>query len=273
MSHMKTGKDINVHWLTTMGIAAIAICCTQIIHEGVHALACVIVSGELLEFSALHVDCRCSGVGQSKIVAGSSSLVNIVVGTILYLFVQRSHQRNSAVRLFLWLFMLMSWLVGAGYWLFSGVANIGDWAEVITGWEPPWLWRGIMAILGAGLFMFFVWVSLREWGKTVGGGDEREQIKRSSKIGVLSYCAVLIVIVLTGIFNPYGIAGLPAVAALMMALGGMSPLLWMMQWFQAKSFKKAVRDPLVIHSRPAWMLAAVGTVFVYAFILGRTLYF
>lgn len=47
-----------IDWLTTVAIAAIAISLTQIIHEGTHALTCLITGGDLQEFSALHAACQ-----------------------------------------------------------------------------------------------------------------------------------------------------------------------------------------------------------------------
>jgi hypothetical protein len=44
--------------------------------------------------------------------------------------------------------MMMNWFYGAGYFIFSGLSNVGDWAVVINGWDPNWLWRGLMPIVG-----------------------------------------------------------------------------------------------------------------------------
>ena len=130
-----------------------------------------------------------------------------------------------------------------------------------------------MAILGTGSYMFFVWVSLRELGKMIGGNDLKSQISRAVKLGILAYIAVFFVILLAAIVNPYGITGLPAVAALMLALGGMSPMLWMMQWFRADSFAKLPGEPLAIEGQWAWIVMAILSVILYSVVLGKTLYF
>jgi hypothetical protein len=41
-------------------------------------------------------------------------------------------------RYFLWLLMTVSLLQGTGYWLFSGIGNLGNWAKVIEGLTPAW---------------------------------------------------------------------------------------------------------------------------------------
>jgi hypothetical protein len=131
----------------------------------------------------------------------------------------------------------------------------------------------MMAVAGATLYMFFVWLSLKEWGQIVGGSELKEQIGRATKLGILAYITIFLVILLAGFFNPEGITGLPAVAALLLALGGMSPLLWMMQWFRAICFDKVTKAPLEIQRQWVWVITAVAAVFVYAIVLGRTLYF
>jgi hypothetical protein len=125
--------------------------------------------------------------------------------------------------------MLMNWLYGAGYWMFSGIANVGDWAVVIEGWEPHWLLRVGMAVFGALVYMLFVWLALRLFGRMV-GGDGSEQIGRANKLGLISYVTSVVVVLLAGLFSPYGPLGLPAVAGFAAAAGSLSPLVWMMRW-------------------------------------------
>ena len=263
----------NTDWLTIIAIAAIAISLTIAFHEGIHALSCIVLGGDLQAYSALYVDCIDLGTGQEKIVAGSASVANLILGTVCLAILRRSRQRSSEGQFFLWLFMLMNWLNGAGYWAFSGIGNLGDWAKVISGWEPHWLWRMGMAIFGLGVFMYCVWFALHELGKIIGGEEASEQIGRANKLGILSYVAAILVIVLAGLNNPFGISSLPVIAGLIAVLGGMSPLVWMMQWFRAASFEKLPNKPLEIHRQWSWLSAAVVVVITYAFILGRTLYF
>lgn len=266
-------EKIAVDVLTTVAIAAIAFSLTTAIHEGVHALSCIAVGSELKELSAMHVACESNAIWQSKIVSGLAAVVNIILGMLFLLILRRSLQRSSETQFFLWLFMLMNWLLGAGYWMFSGIANVGDWASVIDGWDPHWLWRVVMTVVGTGFYMFFVWLSLHELGKIIGGSDEKEQIGRATKLGIISYITVALVTLAEGLFNPYGMTGLPAMAALMLALGGMSPLLWMMQWFRAKSFIKIEKEPLAINRSWVWVFIALVVIFVDVAILARTIYF
>lgn len=130
-----------------------------------------------------------------------------------------------------------------------------------------------MTIFGGAAFMLFVWLALKELGKIIGGDDAAEQIRRSTKLGLISYFAAVVTVLLAGFFNPYGITGLPAVAGSFAVIGALSPLLWMMQWFRAESFKKESKSPLQIHRQWIWIASGAAAIIGYSVILGQTLYF
>ena len=272
MSENVAERKAVVDLLTTIAIAAIAVIATGLFHEGIHAVSCVVLSGGLQEYSSLHVACEHAGIWQSKVGSGSSAVANIILGTIFLFVLRRSRQRSSEWVYFAWLFMLVNWLGGAGYWMFSGIANVGDWANVIAGWQPAWLWRVIMTLVGTGSYLFFVWFALKELGKII-GGEADEQIGRAVKLGMISYFTAVLVTLLAGFLHPYGMTSLPVIAGLLAVAGGLSPLLWMMQWFRAASFAKLPGLPLEIHRKLSWIIVAAVIIFVYVAVLGRTIYF
>ncbi|HRJ43266.1 MAG TPA: hypothetical protein PL105_15380 [Caldilineaceae bacterium] len=261
-----------VDWLTAVALAAMAISLTIAFHEGVHALTCVAFGGDLQEYSALHVSCELNIPWQEKVKAGSASVANLILGFIFLVLLRRSHQQSTERQFFFWLFMLTNWLNGAGYWMLSGVGNFGDWANVIAGWQPLWLWRLVMALGGTGVYAFLVWLALRELGKII-GGDANEQIGRAVRLGLIGYGSAVLVILLAGLFNPYGMASSPVVGGTMAVVFGLSPLLWMMQWFRAASFAKPPRPALEIHRKWGWVVTGGVVVLLYIFVLGPTLYF
>ncbi len=262
-----------VDWLTVVAIAAIAISLNVAFHEGVHALACVTVGGQLLEYSALYESCDSPTALQAKIVAGSAPTLNLMAGGLLWIILRYSRNWSSETQFFIWLLMLMNWFYGAGYFIFSGIANIGDWAVVINGWEPSWLWRVLMVIVGTMCFLLFVRVGLKEFGKMVGGGDANEQVSRAHKLCIRSYITAFVVVLMAGYFCPYGPLSLPVTAGLFAVLGALSPFLWMTRWFRLSRFEKLDKEPLEIHRKWQWLVASSIVVFIYVFILGRTLYF
>jgi hypothetical protein len=53
--------------------------------------------------------------------------------------------------------------VAAGYPLFSGVIGVGDWVNVIEGWQPVWVWRLLLAVIGFILYGWGVCSSAFAW--------------------------------------------------------------------------------------------------------------
>jgi len=272
MSQIDSAHKTVIDWLTVVAIAAIAISFNVAFHEGVHALTCLAVGGDLLEYSALYESCNSPTIMHVKIVAGSAPTFNLIAGVLMLGLLRRSQKRSSETQLFLWFFMLMNWFYGAGYFIFSGISNVGDWAVVIEGWEPGWFFRILMAIVGIVSFMVFIRVGLTEFGKMV-GGDAEDQIQRGNRFGILAYFTSFVVVLMAGFFCPYGLLSLPVTAGVFAVLGALSPFLWMMRWFRTEHFLKLEKEPLEIHRKWEWLTGAVIVVFAYVFILGRTLYF
>lgn len=272
MGSLPVDSSPQVDGLTLVSLSALAISLNVGIHEGIHALTCWASGGVLQAYSALYVSCATRTALQDKLVAGSAPLFNIAAGTALWLVVRRPRGKAMGGWYFLWLLMLMNWLYGAGYWMFSGIADVGDMAVVIRGWQPSWLWHVLMAVIGSLIFLFFVWLAVQEFGKRVGGEGE-EQIRRANKLTITGYVTSLVVVLVAGLFSPAGFLSLPVTAGLLAVVGGLSPLLWMMQWFRAKMFEKPAGPPLEIVRN--WSLVVAGlVVFVaYAVVLGRSLTF
>ena len=225
-----------------------------------------------LAFTPLMADRANRDADRSKIVAGSAPTYNLIAGFLLWIILRKSRKQAPETWFFLWLFMLMNWCYSAGYLIFSGIANVGDWAVVVNGWKPNWLWRVLMTILGTLFFMVFVRLALGELGKMI-GGEADEQIDRANKLCFASYITAFGVVLAAGFFCPYGFSSLPVTAGLFGVLGALSPFLFMMRWFRTEHFVKLVKEPLEIHRMWQWLVAALIVVFTYVFILGRTLYF
>ena len=66
-----------------------------------------------------------------------------------------------------------------GYFLFSGIGNIGDWTAVVAGWQPAWAWRVGLAALGTvTYFILFVPLCLRELRPFL-GNDAKIRVRRA----------------------------------------------------------------------------------------------
>ena len=261
------------HILTIIAIAALCSSLNVAFHEGIHAFTCLLVGGNLIEFSALHIHCTDVSILQSKLVSGSASIANLILGFICLAILIRTNENRPHLRYFLWLFMTMNWLLGTGYWMFSGFANIGDWATVIAGWEPHALWRIILSILGTLSYIAVVWYSLKVFGRIVGGDDEKEQVRRANLLTIISYFAALLVALIAAFANPHGIGGLPAVAGLFATGGSYIALLWMMQVFSIDHFKKHSGTALIVNYSLPWIITGIIVFILYAVVLGLGLNF
>lgn len=176
--------------LTVAALSAISISLTVGLHEAGHAVACIASGGDLNEFSALHVDCTPGGVWQARLVAVSGTLVNWAMAFAAWRRLG-GHQPGSVGRLFTWILMLMNGLYAAGYWMFSGIGGVGDWAGAIAGLPFQGMLRAAMAVLGSAAFLGVVWVSLKGLGRFIGGADVSEQVKRAAPLGYIAYAVSL----------------------------------------------------------------------------------
>ena len=138
--------------LTVAALGLVAYALANPLHEGLgHGGACLLVGGKPLVLSSMHFDGDTKGLprGANRLIAAGGTLVNLLVGGIALAALLRSRILPAQVRYFLWLFAFVNLFQGTGYFLFSGVAGIGDWASVIAGWPMPWLWRLVMAVMGS----------------------------------------------------------------------------------------------------------------------------
>lgn len=265
----KSAKKLPVDLLTVFGIALLVVSINVTKHEGVHALTCLVTGGTLLEFSAQHVDCDAPSVAAGKLVSASSAIVDVLIGLGLYYWLQKSREINAPTKFALWLFMFVNLTGGVGYLAFSGVLGVGDYANVIEGWQPAWLWRVLMSVVGLALFMLCVAMALKIVGQFIGGTDQKEQVGRLQRIGLTAYVGGIFTAAAAGFFNEHGITGLPAVAGIFAAIGAGSPLAWMAQWFQADMFEKRSAMTNLTFGR-SWAYIVVGliAVLIYALVLG-----
>ena len=260
---------------TVAAIAVVAAVGRVTVHEGAHALACPVAGGRLQAFSALYVDCAAPDLAAAKLVDGIAPALDLLVAVALWAWLSRGGPSASPARLLAYLFMVMSWLAGAGYLMVSGIAGIGDVATVLQGWSPPWAWRAGAAVLGSVLFLGGVWMALHVVGPVLGGaaGDDRVRAGLAQQIGVLAYAAALVATLAAAVVSPLGIGSLPSVAGLLAVAFGYSPLLWMGLWFADASFAKPAAPALTIARDPRWWAAAVLVLVGFVGVLRRTLTF
>ena len=238
---------------TIVSMAVIASGTATLLHEGVGHGVVAWLRGDIpTVLTSNHLD----AVRADRLVDAGGTLVNLLVGVLALLASRRAKDGNA--RYFLWLLAAFNLLPGAGYFLFSGIFNIGDWAEVVRGLPHVGLVRVAMTILGAALYVGCV----RALAIAVRPFVEEERTYNT--VGRLPYYAACLFECAAGVFDPLGwrlflLSTVPA------AFGGSSGFMW------ADSLmpREAPKQPLWVRESRAWQMAAVVLGLAYILVLGR----
>jgi hypothetical protein len=132
--------------MTLVAISALAYILPNILHEGLgHGVTAGLSGAHHLTMSTVALQ---SDI-QTRWISANGTLVNLIFAVIFWLLLRKPAGYRPATRYFLVLAMAGNLFIGTGYFLFSGVANFGDWAAVIRGLQPYWMWRLGLVVLGA----------------------------------------------------------------------------------------------------------------------------
>jgi hypothetical protein len=250
----------------------VAYAAANVAHEGVgHGGACLAVGGRAVMLNAVFFECDKEGIVPSagKIVSASGTLVNLALAAISALALRGVARRPGPpgpLRHFLWLFLSLNLLQATGYWLFSGLGNVGDWAKVVEGWSPAWIWRALLTLVGAAGYWAAVLVALRALGPLLGSGPDR--LRRAVTLTVVPYVTGGILYVAAGLLNPYGVA-LVLVSAVAASFGGASALAWMAQLLRnARRWPPGAEEVPPLARSPAWIAAGLATALAFVLVLG-----
>lgn len=253
---------------TLVAIACVAYAIANLVHEGIgHGGGCLAAGGRPLAVSAVHFEGDLDGLPPSaqRWESAGGSLANIVLGFACLAPLRRRAQATAA-RYFLWLLGTLNLLQAFGYWLFSGVAGIGDWAAVVRGLEPAWEWRLGLAALGAAGYWMTAVVSLRLLVPFI--GDAPDRLSRAVTLTVVPYLAGGLLYVAAGLLNPHGLM-LVVISAVPAAFGGASALAWMAQLLKNERAWPASREPaLALRPSLGWRLAGLVVSAVFVLVLG-----
>jgi hypothetical protein len=251
---------------TVAGIAVVAFAIANIFHEGLgHGGACVLNGGQPMVLSSVHFECSFD----NRWIAAGGTIANFVLAAICWMAL-RAVKQSPRLRYFLWLSMTVNLLQGGGYFLFSGVGNIGDWADVIKGLGPVWVYRVGLAIFGAVTYLIFVWLALVEI-KPFTGMAQPERWQRAKKLTLLPYFVGGGLYTISGLFNPVGMM-LVAISAAAASFGGTSGLAWMWQVQRGKPANDGIQPESIERSR-GWIIAGLIVAIVYIAVLGPGIQF
>jgi len=208
--------------LTIAAIAIAATVITNFIHEGLgHGGLCVATGGLPLAISTVHFECG----AETRLVAAGGTLANLIFGALFWA-AARAVKRAARWRYFFWLLMTFNLFQAGGYFLFSGIGNIGDWTAVVAGWQPAWAWRvGLVALGTVTYFFLFVPLCLRELRPFL-GIDSEIRVRRARRLTLVPYLTGGILNCVAGALNPVSPL-LILISAAAASFGGHSGLAWM----------------------------------------------
>lgn len=262
----QSGRRAALDPITVIAIALTAYAMTNVLHEGVgHGVACVTVGGTAIALSSVHFECDIPGNSSpsGRVVAASGTIVNFIAGAIALVTLSSVSASDKPHRyLFVWLFATINLLMGAGYFLFSGVGNIGDWAAVANGWLPPAVWRPTFAVFGFLLYFLLARISSRRLRLFV--GDTEYSVRRGRQVAITAYFTGGALYCLSGWLNPLGPL-LVAVSAAAASLGGASGLLWLSELL--RHFKGSGDAPAFPRSY-GWIGTGLVSAVVFVAVLG-----
>jgi hypothetical protein len=132
--------------LTLIAISVLACILQDILHEGLgHGVTAWLSGAHKITISTVAMQSNID----TKWISANGTLVNLVFAAILWAILLKPQRYSPALRYFFVLALAGNLFTGTGYFLFSGVANFGDWAAVISGLQPYWMWRVGLVVLGA----------------------------------------------------------------------------------------------------------------------------
>jgi hypothetical protein len=191
-------KDLrHSNLLTIVAIAVVAYAAADVAHELLgHAVVAALSGVKALSISSVAVQTDRS----SRAVAAAGTIANVLIGLVVFALLAR-RRRFNADNYALWLFGCVG-VMNCGYLIFSALFDSGDWAVVIAGWHPPWLWRLGLAIVGVIWYAVAIWLAEHTAGGWVSSGEVSK--RDLGRLMIVSYIAGGMLLVLAAALNPIG---------------------------------------------------------------------
>jgi hypothetical protein len=259
-------KD-NLWTLAAFGVLAYMI--SNVLHEGLgHGGVAWLSGARQITVTSTYMN---ADLGNRWIVS-AGTLVNLLFGVVGMILLRAAWHSGLSLRLFFWAVTAFNLLLGTGYFLFSGVAGIGDWAIWMQGLRPAWAWRVGFTLLGFVSYSLSARLLARELASITRGAEE----SRMRRMTWVMYFAGGLTACLAGVRNPMGWK-LVLISAAASSFGGASGLMWIpgIAGRVAHAARGKGTAAVAIAKMPLlWMAAAVLLV-VYIWVLGSgiTLHF
>jgi hypothetical protein len=254
--------------VTVAAIAALAFVLADVAHEVIgHGAAWAALGGRsgVMTTTRLIVDTHRLTEAGGRWFSVGGPLGNLVFAGLAWLAQRRAQGLGARARTFLWLSLAFNLLWAVGYLIYSGVLGIGDWAELVRGAAPDWLWRTLLTVLGGMLFLGSERVLAREMHWFAAAGD-RDEGRRARRLVLISYFASAAVACAGALPDPRGASQVLLSAAPVTFLGGLGLL--RTPRFLARLPPRPAAAPGLIARSFAWIAAAVLAAAIFVAGLG-----
>jgi len=188
-------KDSQLNALTLASIAALACIAADMTHEVMgHAFVSWLTADPILSISTVAIQ----NASPSRLVAAAGTTANLMIG-ILSLLLLRRVRKLTPSAYSLWVFGAFN-LFNVGYLVASAGMNHADWAAVITGLSPPWLWRCVLGLVGMVLYVLSLrWVA----SFAIDFVNHRQvAMKDGERLVWPAYLSAGVVLTVASVFNP-----------------------------------------------------------------------
>jgi len=243
--------------LAAFGVLAYMI--SNVLHEGLgHGGAAWLSGAHRITITSTYID---AGFDTRWILA-AGTLVNLAAGVLALAVLRGLRHASVPLRLFVWAFAAFNLLLGTGYFFFSGIGGIGDWAEWMKGLSPAWGWRVGFATLGGLSYWAAAWLLSRELAGIVGTDQARMR-----RMTWTMYFAGGLTACVAGVWNPLGWK-LVLISAAASSLGGASGLRWIPS-ITGRCTKDTVIVTYAIPRLRALLIVTMVLLAAYVWFLGR----
>jgi hypothetical protein len=244
--------------LTVCAISLLAAILSNLLHKGLGHAATALLTGTK---SGVLSTVAWSSEFDSRLVAAAGTLANLAASIVFWIALRNAKSASVRWRFFLLISFAFNVFEGTGCFLFSGVTNFGDWAQVIAGLHAHCLLRALLVIVG--MASYFGAVLAAGIGLVRYVGVPRSESRRLRTLTLIPYFSTLILVCTAGLFNPIGIqlvwqSALPATA------GAKSGLLWLRYYIPKGTVHK--RRPDGIERSYLWITVAVALSLLFVFV-------
>jgi hypothetical protein len=246
---------------TLIAISAVACILQDVLHEGLgHGVTAWLSGSRSLTMSTVALQSDID----TRWIAANGTLVNLFFAIVFWMFLLKPQRYKPTTHYFLVLALAGNLFTATGYFFFSGVTNFGDWAVVIRGLQPHWIWQLGLVVLGVASYYASV---LLVGSKLKPFQSEDKSSRRLRGLCWTPYFTDGILAGLGGLLNPAGLFYVVA-SALPSTLGANAGLLSLPSMMRNQNVEEQVGP---VGRSAGWLVVGVVSSLLFIFVLGRGL--